>query len=101
MPESDGSIITLYTSAYCGSARSVERFLREQGVTMEVINIDDDPEARRRLIELNGGYASVPTLVLPDGQRLTEPSLATVRRTLGIEEPAGDGLVSRFFRGNR
>jgi mycoredoxin len=100
MTESEGSI-TLYTSTYCGSARSVERLLRENGVAMEVINIDNDPEARRRLIELNGGYASVPTLILADGSRLTEPSLAAVRQTLGIEEPELGQRVRRFFGGHR
>jgi mycoredoxin len=100
MTESEGSI-TLYISTYCGSARSVERLLREHGVAMEVINIDDDPEARRRLIELNGGYASVPTLILADGRRLTEPSLATVRQTLGIAEPEVGQRVRRFFGGRR
>lgn len=93
--------ITLYTSTYCGSARAAERIMNDHGVAFEVVNIDDDDEARRRLIELNGGYASVPTLVWPDGRKLTEPSMSTLHRTLGIEEKGlGDRLRS-VFRGGR
>jgi mycoredoxin len=98
MSQRDGPI-TLYTSSYCGPARSVERFLREQQVPLEVINIDGDLEARRRLIELNGGYASVPTLVFSDGSRLTEPSLAMVRRALGIDDDRLGERVRRMFGG--
>lgn len=100
MSAGDG-LITLYTSHYCGSARAVERILRDHGVAFEVINVDEDAEARRRLMELNGGFASVPTLIWPDGRKLTEPSLPALHRTLGIEEKGlGDRLRS-VFRGGR
>lgn len=93
--------ITLYTSDYCGTARAVERILKENDVPYQAINVDEDPEARLRLIEINGGYASVPTLVWPDGSKLTEPSLSTVRQRLGIEEKGlGDRLRS-VFRGEK
>jgi mycoredoxin len=93
------NLITLYTSHYCGTARAVERILKENGVPHEAININEDPDARLRLIEINGGYASVPTLVWPDGSKLTEPTLSAVRQRLGIEEKGlGDRLRS-VFRG--
>ncbi len=94
MVTSEGPVI-LYTSNRCGQARIVEEFLTEHVPLLEVVNIDADPEGRRRLIEINGGYASVPTVILPDGQRLTEPPLALLRRALGIEET---GLAERLRR---
>lgn len=81
--------ITLYTSRWCGHSRSVEGFLKRNEVGVNKVNIDDDDEARRRLIEMNSGYASVPTLLFPDGTKLTEPTLFEIREKLGMEQPPG------------
>ena len=81
--------ITLYTSRWCGHSRSVEGFLKRNDIDVDIINIDGDDEARQHLIELNGGYASVPTLLFPDGSKLTEPTLYQIREQLGLEHPPG------------
>ena len=78
--------IILYTSRFCGHSLSVEHLFRQYDVPAEVVNIDGDAGARERLVELNGGYASVPTLIFPDGTQMTEPSLRRVREKLGIEK---------------
>lgn len=87
--------ITLYTSNFCSHAFAVERFLAQEEIEVDKINISEDLDAREQLIELNGGYASVPTLIFPDGEKLTEPSFAALRDKLGIESP---GLVARLKR---
>lgn len=94
MTESEGPVI-LYTSNRCGQSRMVEEFLSEHVSLLEVVNIDADADARRRLIEINGGYASVPTVILSDGTRLTEPPLSLLRQALGIEDT---GLAERVRR---
>jgi len=81
--------ITLYTSRWCGHSRSVEGFLKRNKFDVNNINIDGDDEARQRLIELNSGYASVPTLLFPDGSKLTEPTLFQIREKLGMDQPPG------------
>lgn len=78
--------ITLYTSRFCAHSLTVEHLLCQYGIPAETVNIDGDAEARATLIALNGGYASVPTLIFPDGTQLTEPSLRRLREKLGIEE---------------
>lgn len=78
--------IILYTSRFCGHSLSVEHLFRQYEIAAEIVNIDGNAEARERLIEINGGYASVPTLIFPDGTQMTEPSLRRVREKLGIEE---------------
>ena len=78
-------LITLYTSNWCAHAMSVEGFLEKYDISVNMINIDRDREARERLIEINGGYASVPTLIFPDGSKLTEPSFGELREKLSIE----------------
>lgn len=85
--------ITLYTSKWCAHSRSVERFLVKNQIDVEKISIDGDNQARQRLIEMNSGYASVPTLIFDDGTKLIEPSFSELRRKLGLQQPPG--LVDR------
>jgi mycoredoxin len=85
--------IIVYTSTYCMHSRSIERFLKQNDIEAEFINIDGDPDARQLVMSLNDGYASVPTLIFPDGTQLTEPSYRTLRAKLGIETPS---LVDRL-----
>ncbi|MFQ5399672.1 MAG: glutaredoxin family protein [Anaerolineae bacterium] len=80
--------ITMYTSSFCSHSWSVERFLEDYEIPVRLINIDRNPKARKKLIALNNGYASVPTLIFPDGMQLTEPSFSQLRDKLGIESPS-------------
>jgi mycoredoxin len=89
MNDSSPEKIILFSSGWCAHSRSVENFLNRNEIDVHKINIDGDDEARRRLIELNNGYASVPTLLFPDGTKLTEPSFFEIRQKLGLEQPPG------------
>ena len=60
--------------------------MRGNGIPVNQISIDGDPEARSMVMAINNGYASVPTLVFPDGTTLTEPTLAQLSTHLGIEQ---------------
>jgi mycoredoxin len=81
--------ITLYTASWCRQAVDVARYLERLKVPVRLIDIDEDPEARQELRRINHGYASVPTLVFPDGSRLTEPSMADLERRLGSSPEKG------------
>lgn len=94
MSDSSTDKITLYVSGWCAHSRSVEGFLDRNDIAVEKIKIDGDQQARADLIEINDGYASVPTLVFPDGSKLTEPSMTQLRAKLGLESEAG--LVDRI-----
>jgi mycoredoxin len=87
--------IVMYTSRFCFHSQSVERFFKSQSIPVEYINIDGNQEARENLMAINRGYASVPTLLFPDGTQLTEPSLGEIKSKLGIEVP---GLIDRLKR---
>ena len=93
--------ITLYTSNFCGQASRVERFLAKHQIDVDIINIDEEPGAREKLIELNNGFASVPTLLFPDGSQLTEPSLNMLRQKLDIEEDDWMDTVRKRWAGDR
>jgi mycoredoxin len=78
--------VIVYTSSYCLHSRAVVRLLKKNDITAEIISIDGDHEAREKVMSLNNGYASVPTLIFPDGTQLTEPSSSELRAKLGIPQ---------------
>ena len=93
MNETVNEEIILYSSKWCAHSISVERFLARHDVQVKRILVDGNKDARQELIKINGGYASVPTMIFPDGSKLTEPSFGEIKRKLGFEESAG--LVDR------
>ncbi len=93
MDKSSPKKIILFSSRWCAHSRSVENFLKRNEIDAHKINIDGDNEARQQLIDLNNGFASVPTLLFPDGTKLTEPSFSEIRQKIGLEQPPG--LVDR------
>ena len=56
--------------------------LRRARVPFDYVDISFDGPANARVREINGGSASVPTLVFPDGTTLTEPSEAELAAAL-------------------
>ncbi len=85
--------IVIYTSRFCLHSRMVQRFFQGQNFPVEFISIDGNQDARERVMALNRGYASVPTLLFPDGTQLTEPSMGEIKSKLGIDDP---GVVDRL-----
>lgn len=90
--------IIFYKSTYCAHSWTVEQFLEANNVPIKKININHDPQARQEVMALNNGYASVPTLVFPDGTQLTEPSIAQLKEKLGINSPSLITTLKGFFR---
>ena len=83
--------IILYGSAICPMIAPVRSALNRASADFEYVNITFDSQARRRVMEINQGYASVPTLVFPDGSTLTEPGsreLVSKLEELGYQVPA-------------
>jgi mycoredoxin len=66
--------VILFGHAGCPSVPLVRAVLESSAVPFHYVDIRRDPAGRGRVINLNGGNESVPTLVFPDGSVLTEPS---------------------------
>jgi mycoredoxin len=82
--------VIMYAHPACPQVLPMMSMLKQSGVDYTYININQDHEARLRVLEINQGYASVPTFVFPDGTTLTEPSAGQLRRkleTLGYRVP--------------
>lgn len=66
--------ITMYSAEWCGDCRRSKRLLAELGVEYTLIDVESDPSAAAKVIEINGGMQSIPVIVFGDGTHLTEPS---------------------------
>ena len=76
--------ITLYGAYWCADTIRTRRFLNRHHVPYTLIDIEDDPEASRRVSDWNRGYLSTPTLVI-EGRIITEPSNDELAEILGLE----------------
>ncbi len=66
--------ITVYATSGCADCMLAKFVLDSQGANYEWVDIDKQPSAAETVLELNGGYRIVPTIVFPDGRVLVEPS---------------------------
>lgn len=75
--------VIVYGNITCPMVAPVRGVLERAGVAFEYVDIGQDAEARQRVMAINQGNASVPTLVFADGSTLTEPSMGQLKRKLG------------------
>lgn len=61
--------------------------LDRAGVDYEQIDIDRDPAAVDIVLAINGGYRTVPTILLPNGRVLVEPGRRELLSALGLPQP--------------
>ncbi len=66
--------ITMYSGDHCGDCTRSKRLLESLGVNYTVIEVDGNPEALEKVMDINGGFKSIPVILFPDGTHLTEPS---------------------------
>lgn len=84
MSLSESNTIILYGAPWCVDCNMSKKFLDEHGVEYEYINLEEHPEAADKVVEINKGYQSIPTIVFPDGTSLTEPSNEELAAKLGL-----------------
>src|SRR5215467_9936535 len=80
--------IKLYGTNWCSDCKRSKKFLGEQRVHYEFINIEEDLEGQAFVRELQKGGITIPTIVFEDGSVLIEPSNAEVAAKLGLETRA-------------
>lgn len=74
--------IKIYGTTWCGTSRRVVRTFDEYKLDYDFIDIDQDPEGERLVIETNKGNRSVPTIFYPDGTVMVEPRDRVLREKL-------------------
>ena len=73
---------TMYSTSWCGYCHRLKGQLTREGISFEVVDIEQHPEAADLVEQANGGNQTVPTLVYADGSAQTNPSLAQVKDKL-------------------
>ena len=73
---------TLYSTPWCGYCHRLKGQLDREGISYEVVDIEQNPDAAFIVEQANGGNQTVPTLVFADGSAQTNPSLAQVKTKL-------------------
>lgn len=67
--------LTMYTTVWCGYCRRLKAQLDRAGIPYREVDIEHDEDAAAFVEGVNGGNQTVPTVVLPDGTALTNPTI--------------------------
>ncbi len=68
--------LTMYSTPWCGYCVRLKRALEREGIDFVEVDIERDPSAADYVMSVNGGNATVPTIVLPDGTDAHQPAAA-------------------------
>ncbi len=77
--------IKMYTTTHCGDCRHAKRFLKEQGIDYEEIDIEHTTGAAEYVMKVNDGKRKVPTFEI-DGRafNLSPYNERQLRAELGL-----------------
>ncbi len=73
----------MYGAKWCPDAKRARKFLDDRGIKYEWHDIDEEEGAREFVIKVNGRFV-IPTLLLPDGSKMTEPSNEELSNKFGV-----------------
>src|SRR3981081_4475079 len=76
--------VPVYGAPWCPDCRRSKKFLAEQRVAYQWVDIDKDVEGLRLVEELQKGGRTIPTIVFADGGLLIDPSNEDLARRLGL-----------------
>ncbi len=74
--------LTMYSTTWCGYCRRLKSQLDREGIEYAEIDIERVPGAADFVMQVNGGNQTVPTVHFPNGEALTNPTLAQVKALL-------------------
>jgi len=80
--------ISVYGAHWCPDCRRSKQFLGEHQIPYNWIDIEQDPEAEKFVLEKNKGKRIIPTITFSDGSFLVEPSNAELAAKLGLKTKA-------------
>jgi mycoredoxin len=69
------SELTMYTTVWCGHCRRLKAQLARASISFREVDIEHDAAAAAFVAGVNGGHQVVPTVLLPDGSVLTNPTI--------------------------
>lgn len=81
-PAPAGPAFVMYTTPWCGYCIRLKSMLAREAIAFTEVDIEQDPAAADVVMRVNGGNQTVPTVVFPDGEAMTNPSLARITAKL-------------------
>ena len=75
-------MLTMYSTTWCGYCQRLKAQLGREGIEFTEVDIERDERAALLVEGVNGGNRTVPTVVLPDGTALTNPSIGQLKAAL-------------------
>lgn len=88
--------VTVYSTRWCFHSRRTKALLDKLSIPYEDVDIEQDPEAARRVEGWNGGYRSVPTVVAR--LVITEPTTSELATVIQTPSALLDGLCVNVTR---
>jgi len=66
MTDNSTPAVIMYSTTWCPDCRRAKSFLKDHGIDVQEINIEDDPDAEDLVIRVNHGRRKVPTIQVGD-----------------------------------
>jgi mycoredoxin len=73
---------TMYTTSWCPYCYRLKAELAAAGIDYVEVDIERDEQAAERVMQVNRGNRTVPTLEFSDGSALTNPGVDEVQQKL-------------------
>jgi len=80
--------IIIYGTPWCSDCKRAKKFLGEQRIHYDWVDIENDADGVAFIEKLNHGKRITPTIVFPDNTVLTEPTNAELAAKLGLQRRA-------------
>jgi thioredoxin reductase (NADPH) len=80
--------LTVYGATWCSDCKRAKKFLGEQRVHYNWVDVEQDTEGLALVERANNGKRIIPTIVFDDGGMLVEPSNAELAAKLGLQTRA-------------
>jgi thioredoxin reductase (NADPH) len=80
--------LTVYGAVWCEDCKRAKKFLGEQRVHYNWVDVEQDAEGLALVERVNNGKRIIPTIVFEDESVLVEPSNAQLAAKLGLESHA-------------
>ncbi|GAB4538307.1 MAG: mycoredoxin [Anaerolineales bacterium] len=79
------SQIVVYSTQYCPDCLRAKAYFNAKGIPYLNVSLEGNPEATEFVVSVNQGFASVPTIIFPDGSVLVEPSFTELSEKFNKE----------------
>jgi thioredoxin reductase (NADPH) len=80
--------LTVYGATWCSDCKRAKKFLGEQRVHYDWVDVEQDADGLALIERINNGKRIIPTIVFADESTLIEPSNAELATKLGLQTRA-------------